>query len=86
MRGKTSECLQETTACLTADFHQRGDRPTYFPAQLTERNGNRYVTPLAWKGSADQRTLSEADALAFFKAGNQLYSNGEEISVFKIPS
>ncbi|MAP73421.1 MAG: molybdenum cofactor biosynthesis protein, partial [Planctomycetaceae bacterium] len=86
MRGKTSECLHETTACLTADFQQRGDRPTYFPAQLTERNGNRYVTPLAWKGSADQRTLSEANALAFFKAGNQLYPNGEEISVFKIPS
>jgi molybdopterin molybdotransferase len=86
MRGKTSECLQETTAYLTADFQQRGDRPTYFPAQLTERNGNRYVTPLAWKGSADQRTLSEANALAFFKAGNQLYPNGEEISVFKIPS
>ena len=86
MTGKHSECLRETTACLTTDFQQRGDRPTYFPAQLTERNGNRYVTPLAWKGSADQRTLSEANALAFFEAGNQLYPNGEEISVFEIPS
>lgn len=84
--GTLSSCLRKTTANLKADFQQRGDRPTYFPAQLTEQDGNRYVTPLAWKGSADQRTLSKANALAFFQAGNQFYSTGEEITVFEIPS
>ncbi|MBA63757.1 MAG: molybdenum cofactor biosynthesis protein [Planctomycetaceae bacterium] len=86
LTGKTSACLRETTASLKTDFQQRGDRPTYFPAQLTEHGGNRYVTPLAWKGSADQQTLSKANALAFFQAGNQLYQTGEEITVFEIPS
>ena len=84
--GTLSSCLRKTTANLKADFQQRGDRPTYFPAQLTKQDGNRYVTPLAWKGSADQRTLSQANALAFFQAGNQFYSTGEAITVFEIPS
>ncbi len=85
-QGGSGNCLRKTKACLNSEFQQRGDRPTYFPAQLTEQDGTRYVTPLAWKGSADQRTLSEANALAFFPAGNQRYPAGEEITVLEIPS
>ncbi len=84
--GVESENLRTSSAVLTADYQQRGDRPTYFPARLTQDNGTRYVTALAWKGSADQRTLSEANALAFFPAGNQLYPKGQTITVFEIPS
>ena len=85
-QGGKGNCLRKSSALLNSEFQQRGDRPTYFPAQLTEQDGTRYVKPLAWKGSADQRTLSEANALAFFPAGDQRYPTGDEITVLEIPS
>lgn len=50
------------------------------------RDGALEVTPLNWKGSADQSTLSQANGLAFFPAGEQLYAEGSEVTVFKFPS
>jgi len=85
-QGGQGNCLRKSRARLKSEFQQRGDRATYFPAQLTEQDGTRYVKPLAWKGSADQRTLSEANALAFFPAGNHQYPTGDEITVLEIPS
>ena len=67
--------LRRTTGRLTCDHQQRGDRPTYWPAAINDGN----LTPLPWKGSGDLRTLTDANCLALFPAGDCLYRAGEEI-------
>jgi molybdopterin molybdotransferase len=69
--------LPQRRALLAADHQQRGERPTYWPAAIVEES----VTPLAWKGSGDLRTLTDANCLAFFPAGDRLFRAGEEIEV-----
>ena len=63
------------------DHQQRGERPTYWPAAICEGE----VMPLAWKGSGDLRTLTDANCLAFFPAGDQLFRAGEEIQILLLP-
>jgi molybdopterin molybdotransferase len=75
MRGLTPTGLKRTAARLSCDHQQRGDRPTYWPAVL---NGDS-VTPLPWKGSGDLRTLTDANCLAFFPAGERMFCAGEEV-------
>jgi molybdopterin molybdotransferase len=70
-----------TTARLTCEHQQRGDRPTYFPAWLQSDHGQRSVTPVAWKGSADLRSLAAANCLAIFPAGDRQFAAGDEIEV-----
>jgi molybdopterin molybdotransferase len=69
------------TATLSAPFDHRGDRPTYQPAVLGSNADGAIVMPLRWKGSADLRTLSEANCLALFPAGDRTYSPGERVSI-----
>lgn len=51
-------------ARLAKDVTVNGNRPTYFPAKYTGESDE--LELLAWKGSADQHTMCEADCLAFF--------------------
>lgn len=73
--------LARSTAILTKDHQQRGERPTYWPAEIREIN----VTPLAWKGSGDLATLAGANCLAFFPAGDRLFKAGESVEVLHLP-
>ncbi len=67
-------------AALTTDFTHRGDRPTYFPARLTKAdNGTYHAELLRWHGSADLASLTGADALVVFPAGDALYNQGEVV-------
>ncbi|HEY2411399.1 MAG TPA: gephyrin-like molybdotransferase Glp [Pirellulaceae bacterium] len=75
MRGLEPSGLKRISGQLTCDHQQRGERPTYWPAAL---QGER-VTPLSWKGSGDLRTLTDANCLAFFPAGERLFRGGEEV-------
>jgi molybdopterin molybdotransferase len=75
MRGLQPTGLKRISARLTCDHQQRGDRPTYWPAAV---EGER-VTPLPWKGSGDLRTLTDANCLAFFPAGEKLFRAGEDV-------
>lgn len=52
----------------------RGDRPTYWPSRMSVLEGRAIIEPLDWKGSADQRCLTEANCLAVFPDGNRSYS------------
>ena len=73
-------------AILTSSFSHRGDRPTYYPCRLEqEPTGVRRATPLAWAGSSDLITLSRADALVVFPAGDRDYAAGESLAIVKIP-
>jgi molybdopterin molybdotransferase len=77
LRGLPPTGLRRTTARLTCDHQQRGDRPTYWPARLADHG----VTPLAWQGSGDLRTLADANCLAFFPGGERLFGVGETVEV-----
>lgn len=70
------------TARLARSHRQRGNRPTYWPARRTADNGAAMgVTPLNWQGSADLRTLVDADCLIYFPPGERAYDAGEEVEV-----
>ena len=69
---------------LGADYEHHGDRPTYHPAQLQRAPDAEAVEPLPWQGSADLRTLIEADCLAHFPAGDRKYTAGEVIEVLEL--
>jgi molybdopterin molybdotransferase len=80
LRGLNSSGLRRATAKLTSDHQQRGDRPTYWPSSI---NGET-VTPLSWKGSGDLRSLTDANCLAHFPAGEKTFHAGEEINVLML--
>jgi molybdopterin molybdotransferase len=73
--------LPRSTAVLTKDHQQRGERPTYWPAAASDGK----VTPLPWKGSGDLATLAGANCLACFPAGDRLFRAGETIEVLHLP-
>jgi len=85
LAGGSADRLATQSARLTNDHRHRGDRPTYFPARLRPVEGQSQVELLAWKGSADLRTLSSADCLAFFPKGERAYHAGDEIEVILFP-
>lgn len=68
-------------AALTDPQQQRGERPTYFPAKCQAGPAGISVTPLPWQGSADLRTLSEANCLIHFPAGDRDYQAGDQVEV-----
>ena len=77
---------------LATQFTHRGDRPTYHPArfvaqphlvpsphgldQARQDQGGPWVEPLAWAGSADLRTLAQADGFVVFEPGDAVYPIG----------
>ena len=67
----------ELKAALAHPWQHRGGRPTYFPASLAEGR----VTLLPWKGSADQRTLSEANCLCLLPAEPREFQAEDEVVV-----
>jgi molybdopterin molybdotransferase len=77
LRGLPPVGLLRVTAELAKDHEHRGDRPTYWPAKVEES----VVVPLAWQGSGDLRTLTDANCLAFFPAGERRFKKGEAIDV-----
>jgi molybdopterin molybdotransferase len=68
-------------AALAHSFDHRGDRPTYFPAAVDGPPASRKAALTAWKGSADLRSLAEANCLACFSEGERRYEAGDLIDV-----
>jgi molybdopterin molybdotransferase len=62
---------------LMARFVHEGDRPTYHPARLVSESGRAGVAILDWAGSADLKTVADADGFAIFAAGERTYEKGE---------
>lgn len=89
LAGRNSAGLRKFQAKLVAPFEQRGDRPTYYPARVIpeamDSNSLPGVELLDWRGSADLRTLTDADALAYFPAGEQVYAPGEPVTAYSLP-
>jgi molybdopterin molybdotransferase len=88
LRGIAPLGLERTPARLAREHHQRGERPTYWPAVLDHEAADPYkkaVTPLPWQGSGDLRTLTDANCFAYFPPGDRLFAAGEEINVLVFP-
>jgi molybdopterin molybdotransferase len=81
LAGHKRVSLTQACARLSEPFSQRGDRPTYYPSKLEEEGEQRQIMPLRWKGSGDLRTLADANALAYFPAGEREFAAGSRIDV-----
>lgn len=85
LQGRPAQGLARATGVLAAPHEHRGDRPTYWPAaaDLTARFAGepQAVRLLNWQGSADLRTLCDANCLACFPAGDRVYAAGETVSL-----
>jgi molybdopterin molybdotransferase len=62
---------------LATPFLHTGDRPTYHPAKLLSHDGRTTLAPLDWAGSADLKTVAQADGFAIFAAGDRTYHQDE---------
>jgi molybdopterin molybdotransferase len=80
LRGLPATGLPQTTAQLATDFTHRGYRPTYQPARW---QGDQ-IAPLEWRGSGDLRTLTDAEALICFPAGDVEYAAGTLCDVLRL--
>jgi molybdopterin molybdotransferase len=84
LAGKADASNPTFQANLTSPFRHRGDRPTYYPVRRISSADGSQVEPLQWKGSADLRTLAEADGLAIVPAGDHDYQEGETLNVMQL--
>ena len=73
--------IARPSARLACPHDHRGNRPTYHPAVLRSDSDGPTVEPLDWQGSADLRTLADANALACFPPGTRSYAAGELVDV-----
>jgi molybdopterin molybdotransferase len=73
-------------ARLAREHRHRGERPTYWPARWTGGRGGEgaQVEPLAWQGSGDLRTLTEANCLAVFQGPDRVLAEGEVVEVLAL--
>jgi molybdopterin molybdotransferase len=77
LMGRSKTPAPTSLIPLGQDFSHRGDRPTYHPCRLLDREGERVLEPLNWSGSPDLRTVTRADGFATFEAGDRDYQAGE---------
>ena len=87
--GRTSSLPEPQRARLTSEFEHRGERPTYHPACIAPGAGNQgsdlpAVNLLDWRGSADLCTLSRADCLVHFLAGEKKYAPHDVVEVYAL--
>jgi molybdopterin biosynthesis enzyme len=66
---------------LSAKFAHRGGRPTYHPCRRIRQEPGKppLIEPLDWRGSADLATLTRADCLAAFPAGEYELDAGDGV-------
>ncbi len=69
------------SAKLTADFHNRGDRPVYHPAHFGRSHDVPTVSLIPWMGSSDLRATVDANGMAVFPTGETTYKAGTWIDV-----
>jgi len=85
LRGRDDAGLVEVSATLAQDMVQRSDRMTYYPARLTNTEGQELLEPLHWQGSGDLCTLASANALAILPPGRYELHAGHSIRAVRLP-
>ncbi|QDU28592.1 Molybdopterin molybdenumtransferase [Anatilimnocola aggregata] len=84
MRWMKPRGLPIQRATLTVEHKHRGDRPSYWPAEYDSDSGQ--ILPLSWQGSGDLRSLTGANALAYFPGGDRVWPVDEEVTVYLLPA
>ncbi len=83
-RDPSADTRRTWTGRLAGSFTHRGPRPTYYPARWRvdphSSDATGRVVLLDWAGSADLRTVAQADGFAIFPEGERIYSEGQEIA------
>jgi molybdopterin molybdotransferase len=69
---------------LAADLKTRNDRPTYLPGRLEETPDGWRVRGMAWFGSADLRSLLNANALIHVDAGDLAFPAGSPVATLAL--
>jgi molybdopterin molybdotransferase len=80
--GRTDEPLQRLPAVLAVEHTTSGNRPTYFPGRAAQAGDHAIVHPLPWRGSADLRTLTDANALIYFPPGSKTYRANDPVTIW----
>jgi len=82
LQGHPGATPDPMTGQLACDYCSRGDRPTYVPSYAEQLSGGQtVVTPLRWRGSADQSPIAAANCLACFPAGQQEFTMGQTVEL-----
>jgi len=71
------------SARLDHEHRHQGNRPTYHPAHLEAGLSGRTVSIVPWHGSSDLRATTAANCMAYFPAGEALYSAGAVMDVYR---
>ena len=82
LRGHKPSGLERQEGILATEHAQQGQRPTYFPGVLSIEGARREVRTLNWQGSADQRSLTEANCLIYFPPGDRIFTSGTVVPIF----
>jgi len=69
---------------LAIEYAHRGPRPTFFPSLLQDNAGQQLVSPLPWQGSADLRSLAQANSLVHFPPGDYTYPAGKSVKIILV--
>lgn len=69
-------------AQLSTEFFNKGNRPTFHPAQLTSASTGYTVATVPWVGSADLCGTARANAMALFPDGDSQYRSGDLVDVY----
>jgi molybdopterin molybdotransferase len=84
LKGRRVNQWPLRTVRLAHAHQQRGDRAVFRPAFTRQQGSELVVELLEWHGSADLRTLADADCLAYFPAGEHDFSAGETINTYPL--
>jgi molybdopterin molybdotransferase len=79
--GRSEPHVRLIPARLAIDFRHKSDRPTYHPARLEFSEEGLTASPVPWFGSADLRSISQANGFAVLPAEERSYPVGELIDV-----
>jgi molybdopterin molybdotransferase len=85
LAARPARAAEAVRAPLALPYMPARDRPTYHPARWTEscldadfnQVDRHTIEPLDWAGSADLRTVAQADGFAIFPEGDRAYEVGE---------
>jgi molybdopterin molybdotransferase len=78
--------LPDVSALLVEDFQYETDRPTFYPAFLSNMPGywGSLVQPLPWFGSADLRALLDANALLVIHGGRHSWPKRHMVRALRL--
>jgi molybdopterin molybdotransferase len=75
---------QAMIGCLAVEHSQRPGRTTWWPCRLAGGTDETEVWPLDWKGSADLKTLAEADGFGIFPGEQANFAAGQRIGFVRM--